>query len=308
MEKCITVELSGSRKDSFIIRDDVGITIGRFNIVAFEEDNKYILLRLKFYKPDNNRFLEVSLSLLIKELKKSGKVHKLSIMCDNDIYLNPFTNLGFSIEGYIEENVHIDKDYKDSILFGYDIDYNTNVYDNKDYIKKGKNIAIRILTPKDAPQLLQYYIDNRKHLASFEPYREESFYTVEVQKQSLIENYRQFFKGEGAHFGIYLDKKLIGRIRISSVVNGVFKSCFIGYSIDEAYQGKGYMKEAVNLVCEYAFEDMDLHRVEASTLTDNERSKGVLRACGFEEMGVSRKYLFINGKWRDHNIFYKVKE
>ncbi|WP_143761057.1 GNAT family N-acetyltransferase, partial [Clostridium haemolyticum] len=51
-----------------------------------------------------------------------------------------------------------------------------------------------------------------------------------------------------------------------------------------------------------------LHRIEASTLVDNIRSQRVLESCGFKEVGVSEKYLFINGKWRDHKIFYITKE
>ena len=66
------------------------------------------------------------------------------------------------------------------------------------------------------------------------------------------------------------------------------------------------MKEAINLVLNYAKEYLDLHRLEASVLTTNERSKGVLLACGFEKVGINKKYLYINGKWRDHITFYKI--
>ena len=57
----------------------------------------------------------------------------------------------------------------------------------------------------------------------------------------------------------------------------------------------------------YAFEELDLHRVEASTLTDNEKSKRVLLGCGFKMLGVNEDYLYINGKWQDHITFYKIK-
>ena len=66
------------------------------------------------------------------------------------------------------------------------------------------------------------------------------------------------------------------------------------------------MKEAVKLVLEYAKNYLDLHRLEASILTDNLRSKGVLLSCGFEEVGLNKNYLYINGAWRDHITFYKI--
>ena len=81
---------------------------------------------------------------------------------------------------------------------------------------------------------------------------------------------------------------MIGRIRIYNIMHGVFKSSFIGYSIDEKYQGNGYMKEAVSLVLRYAYEELGLHRIEATTLVDNEKSQRVLRACGFNELGTCK--------------------
>jgi ribosomal-protein-alanine N-acetyltransferase len=40
--------------------------------------------------------------------------------------------------------------------------------------------------------------------------------------------------------------------------------------------------------------------VQAAHLPENTRSAAVLAALGFERIGVSRAYLFINGQWRDH--------
>ena len=67
------------------------------------------------------------------------------------------------------------------------------------------------------------------------------------------------------------------------------------------------MKEALNLVIDYAFKEVDLHRIEASTLVDRKRSQGVLKGCNFKELGVNKKYLLIDGQWRDHITFYKIK-
>jgi len=107
--------------------------------------------------------------------------------------------------------------------------------------------------------------------------------------------------------GIYKNNKIIGKIRISNIVMGVFKNAFIGYSMDEKEQNKGYMKESVKLAVAYAFKELELHRMEATTLIDNEKSQRVLKNCGFKELGISEKYLYINGEWRDHMVFYKVK-
>ena len=66
------------------------------------------------------------------------------------------------------------------------------------------------------------------------------------------------------------------------------------------------MKEALSLIMKYAKEELDLHRLEASVLIDNLRSKSVLISAGFKEIGVNESYLFINGAWKDHITFYKI--
>jgi ribosomal-protein-alanine N-acetyltransferase len=60
------------------------------------------------------------------------------------------------------------------------------------------------------------------------------------------------------------------------------------------------MSEAVRAVIRFAFEDLDLHRLEASYNPANERSANLLKACGFEVEGTVRGSLLINGVWCDH--------
>lgn len=308
--KYVSLDFVEDNGRNYIIRDTVGITIGRVFILNLDKDNKNIILRLKFYKENKeaSKHLEEALNLLLGVLIRKNNIHKVNIICDDIVVLNPFTNLGFQLEGYLSDNVLCKSKFNGALLFGItEYEYNNNIV-TKDFVVEGKNIYIKVLTPDDGEQLLDYYIRNKNYLSNFEPYRDEDFFTLEVQKQSLIENYKQFLKDEGAHFGIYKDNKFIGRIRLYNIVYGVFKSGFIGYSIDEKFQGNGYTKEAVNLITEYAFEDLNLHRIEASTLLENKKSQGVLRGCGFSEVGISKDYLFINGKWKDHVIFYKINK
>ncbi|MGH3421007.1 MAG: GNAT family N-acetyltransferase, partial [Streptosporangiaceae bacterium] len=52
-----------------------------------------------------------------------------------------------------------------------------------------------------------------------------------------------------------------------------------------------------------AFDDLDLHRVEAGTLTHNIGSQKVLQRNGFERFGLAPSYLRIAGEWQDHILF-----
>lgn len=96
------------------------------------------------------------------------------------------------------------------------------------------------------------------------------------------------------------DDALTGGITFSNVRRGVAQSANLGYWIGEAYARRGYMTEAVSLALAFAFETLNLHRVEAACLPHNEPSRNLLRKLGFHEEGLARQYLCIDGKWQDH--------
>ncbi|KAJ49590.1 ribosomal-protein-alanine N-acetyltransferase [Clostridium tetanomorphum] len=308
-QKEVNIQLAQGSVNEYIVRDNLGITIGRVYIIDLCKENKYCCFRIRFYKKGDEGYenLKITLNKLIITLFKNMDIFKINILAEEDVNLSSFTDLGFELEGIISNSIIKDNIYRDELLFGIDKEIFSNNIIRKISLK-GKNVELKILTPENAEEILQYYINNKQHLEPFEPTRENNFYTLSVQKRTLIENYKQFLNGMSVNFGIYKSNKFIGKIQLSNIVMGVFRSCFVGYSIDKGEEGKGYMKEALSLSLEYAFKELDLHRVEASTLVNNLRSQNVLKTCGFQEIGLNKNYLYINGKWRDHITFYKIRQ
>lgn len=305
--KNISIEPIRGTINDYIIKDNIGITIGRFYIQEMDAQNRNCTLRIKFYRENRGDLLKESLNLILPTIFKNKDVYKINILISEDVNLTPFSELGFSLEGILEDNILCKGDIKSEFIFGINRDVFRNENAVSVFVIRGRNIHLRLLTPENHEDVLNYYIKNRDHLKKFEPLRDESFYTEEVQKNILRDSYRQYLNGSSLNLGIYKDGDFIGKIQLSNVVQGVFKNAFLGYSLDKDYQGKGYMKEAVEMVVDYAFNEMELHRIEASTLVDNLRSQGVLKACGFKELGINKEYLYINGGWRDHITFYRCQ-
>ena len=305
-QKEVNIELIKGTLDDYIVKDKDKIVIGRFTITELDKENKKCNLKLKFYREDNYELLKITLEAILKAVFKDKNTFKANVVVSENINLKPFLDSGFTLEAIFTDNIFTKGSFYDELSFGINRNEYLNAGRNNIVEIQGKNISIRNFTPDDAQELLEYYLRNKEHLREFEPVRDASFFTYETQKEILLESYRQLMTGSGSDLGIYIGDKLIGKAKISSIVYGVFKNGILGYSIDKEYEGRGYMKEAINLVLEYAKEYLDLHRIEASALTTNERSKGVLLACGFEEVGVNKKYLYINGKWSDHITFYKI--
>lgn len=304
----VLIELVKGSKTDYIVKDSTGITIGRFSILEFDAKNKKANLRLKFYKEEDYYLLKDTLERLLKVIFNKKDIFKINIFTRETINISAFSDLGFVLEGVMSDNFYSNGESESELLFGINInDYNDNMKIIQ-FELEGDNITLENLSPEHAQEMLDYYIRNEKHLRAFEPTRESNFYTLDAQREILLESYIQFMRGTSLDLGIFKDEMLIGKVKLSNIVYGVFKSGIIGYSIDEKYQGRGYMKEAVSLLCEYAFDEMDLHRIEASVLLQNEKSQRVLKSCGFKELGINEKYLYINGEWRDHITFYKLSE
>lgn len=304
--KEVTIELVKGSLNDYIIKDKDNIFIGRFTIVELDKDNKRCNIKLKFFKENKQSLLRETILTILRAIFKDGTVYKANILVEENINYKVFLDLGFTLEGIFTENIFSNGIFLDELSFGINRSEFNNRQRNYIVKLKGKRITLKSFTPDCAEELLNYYSRNKEHLGYYEPTRDNSFYTIEAQRDILLESYKNLMSGTGIDLGIYKDDILIGKIKISNIVYGVFKSGIVGYSIDKEYQGRGYMQEALKLVLKYSEEELELHRLEASVLIDNDKSKSVLMKCGFKEIGLNERYLFINGSWRDHITFYRI--
>ncbi len=96
------------------------------------------------------------------------------------------------------------------------------------------------------------------------------------------------------------DGALAGFLNLSQIVRGPMQGAFLGYAGVQGMESRGYMREAMALLLQRAFEDLGLHRIEANVQPGNEASLALVRGAGFEREGFSPRYLKIGGRWRDH--------
>jgi ribosomal-protein-alanine N-acetyltransferase len=106
--------------------------------------------------------------------------------------------------------------------------------------------------------------------------------------------------GVGYGFGIFVGDRFAGEINLSSVQRGPFQNSYVGYWIDEAVAGHGYTPEAFVVLCRFAFEDLALHRLQASIIPRNQPSHRVAEKVGLRNEGIAVRYLEIDGVWEDH--------
>ena len=111
---------------------------------------------------------------------------------------------------------------------------------------------------------------------------------------------REWQLGTGYGFGIFVEGALAGEINLSGVQRGPFQNAYVGYWIDEAQAGNGYVPESLVAVSRFAFEDLRLHRIQVAIIPRNRASRRVAEKLDLREEGVAVRYLAINGRWEDH--------
>ncbi|MET3116118.1 ribosomal-protein-alanine N-acetyltransferase [Undibacterium sp. GrIS 1.8] len=163
-------------------------------------------------------------------------------------------------------------------------------------------LQLRVLNPEDAPLLQTYLLKNRTHLAPWEPARDDSFFELEQCQQRLFSSCLNIETGQSLALAVFLknSSQIIGTCNFSNIVRGIFQACHLGYAIDAESEGQGYMMEAVQAGIQHMFQQQGLHRIMANHVPENIRSASLLKRLGFEQEGVAKSYLKINGVWRDH--------
>lgn len=164
------------------------------------------------------------------------------------------------------------------------------------------SVTIRPIRLRDARVLERELAMNRSWLRQWEatnPHGPVSFDT-RASIRSLQSNARS---GAGIAFAIEVDGEFAGQLNVSSIAYGSLSSATIGYWVAERFAGRSVTPTAVALATDHCFFTVGLHRMEICIRPENEPSLRVVEKLGFRYEGLRRRFIHINGDWRDHFCF-----
>jgi RimJ/RimL family protein N-acetyltransferase len=164
-------------------------------------------------------------------------------------------------------------------------------------ILTGKNILLRHLKRSDAKDITTNI--NDKNIVRFlltvpYPYKNRDAYKF------IRMSYYEMVKNNKRTFGIALNEtnRIIGGIDLFKI-NSKNKNAEVGYWLGRNYWNLGFMTEAVQLILQYGFSELSLHRIYAIVLEKNDASMRVLEKCGFHLEGVLRDAEFRRNRYHD---------
>lgn len=165
--------------------------------------------------------------------------------------------------------------------------------------------TLAIPGPGEAAGVASYFDRNRAHLEPWEPARPPGFYTTRFWEGRLDASAEDALREAHARYfllidGVSIGERVVGTCNFSNIVQGAFRACHLGYGLDAALVGQGYMYDALSHAVPALMDALGLHRVMANYMPENARSAKVLQRCGFVIEGFAESYLHIGGQWRDH--------
>ncbi len=162
---------------------------------------------------------------------------------------------------------------------------------------KGERIVLRASTRDDMQRQWEFENDPEMWFLDGGPPQPTSLEALLVHFDKNLEN-----NSDDLSFAIEADSKYIGYCSLHEF-DDVSRCCELSVEIgDKAYWGKGYGREVVRLLLDYAFKNRNLNRVWLKTHSENERAIRCYLACGFVEEGRMRQHIWIDGRFVDRVV------
>lgn len=177
------------------------------------------------------------------------------------------------------------------------------------FIIETERLILRPPHHNDFRNWVQLRSDSRDFLSPWDPVWSDEHLTRKNFTNRVYWAQRAIKNGNGCPLFLIrkTDQALIGAVTLDNIRRGPAQAGTLGYWTGQAFARQGFMREAVECVVLHAFRKLDLSRVEAACLPENQPSRGLLESCRFKYEGVAQSYLQIAGRWRTHVLYAAIR-
>lgn len=167
---------------------------------------------------------------------------------------------------------------------------------------RGERVTLRPFERADIPRLHELRANTELVMLANDQWDPRSLAALERQFEQMLA------ASEPAWFVIEVDGRVIGGANLhgQSRFEGVAEIGIFIY--DPEYVGRGYGREAIALLLDWAFRVQNWRRIWLEALADNERAVRVYRACGFVQEGMLRQHAYSNGRYHDVILMGLMRE
>ena len=170
-----------------------------------------------------------------------------------------------------------------------------------------RNTVLKQIELSDTADIFNTIISQREYPGEWLPFVEftKELKDTEIFVRSVVdapEDKREFV------FVIHFDGQFAGLAGFKSIDKDN-KKTEIGYWLSEGFQKKGLMTESVKYLIKFAFEELDINRIQIKCAVGNTPSSNIPKKLGFKFEGIEREgELFPDGSFKDLEIYSLLKK
>lgn len=171
-----------------------------------------------------------------------------------------------------------------------------------------ERLSFRLFTTSDAEEFYQLTMSSRSYLREWLGWL-DYVETVEDTKQNIESRIRGLVETGGypKSFAIIYDGRIAGTVGFNEIDRG--NRCgAVGYWLGEGFQGKGIMAKSLEVLIDYGFNDLDLHKIEIRVAPGNVKSRALPERLGFKEEGVIRNAEWLYDHFVDHVVYGLLRD
>lgn len=167
---------------------------------------------------------------------------------------------------------------------------------------KGKHIKLRALEPSDLETL--YSWENNTHI--WKVSQTMTPFSKHVLTQYLANAHQDIYTSKQLRLMIQKDEKDIGTIELFDFEPTHLRAGVGIWIADESERQKGFAKEALQLLINYAFEQLQLKQVYCNISSHNKASINLFSGLDFMLVGVKKKWNKTQEGWQDELLFQRL--
>lgn len=165
-------------------------------------------------------------------------------------------------------------------------------------------LTLKIRSASDAEKTFFLINTNRGYLRQWLPWV-DGVKTLQDCTDYIDFNQKEFEEKKGANYGIFYNGELVGLIGYH-FFNRLSNITALGYWLASNYQRKGIMTRSAAFLTQYAFDKLNMHRVEIHAAVDNKSSRAIPEKLGFKEEGIARDGEFLYDHYVDTVTYAKL--
>jgi ribosomal-protein-serine acetyltransferase len=167
--------------------------------------------------------------------------------------------------------------------------------------KIDENVSLRLIELKDAERIFELTDKSRNYLREWLPWLDFTTKVEDSSKfiQSCLKGYAE---NKSLNTVVLFNGEIVGVAGFNSI-NWSNKTAYIGYWIGEEYQGKGSITKVAKDLTNYAFNHLNLNKVEIRAAVGNKKSRSIPERLGFINEGTIRQSEWLYDHYVDTVVY-----